>query len=247
MGKGDSDAEAGPGRTLTARIADDLGRAIVTGRIGVSAPFPVEAELCRRYSASRPVVREAVKMLTAKGILRARQRAGTAVEPEARWNLLDPDLLRWLLERDYSIELLVDFTRMRMAIEPRAAGLAATGASEAQRGNILTAIERMAAAEAGRDDPLEADIGFHTAVLLASNNRFMRQFRDLSETALRFSIRRTNALKRVTTPNVAEHRAVADAIVAREPAEAAARMAALLRGALDLLLADAGLPGEPDF
>jgi DNA-binding FadR family transcriptional regulator len=235
------------GRNLTSRIAHDLGSAIVTGRYTSHTPFPVEAELCRQYAASRPVVREAVKMLTAKGMLRARQRAGTVVEPEDNWNLLDPDVLRWMLERDFSVELLVDFTEMRMSIEPRAAGLAATSATGPQRQAIVHAIDRMFAAEQGKDDALEADIAFHTAVLLASNNRFMKQFKDLSETTLRFSIRRTNALKRVSTPSAADHKQVADAIVRGEPDVAARRMNALLRGALDLLLAEAGHPSHPEF
>jgi len=88
-------------------------------------------------------------MLTTKGLLVARPRSGTTVQPEDRWNLLDPDVLRWMLERNFSIELLVDFTEVRLAIEPRAAGMAARGATEAQRNHIMEAIGRMIAADAG--------------------------------------------------------------------------------------------------
>ena len=83
-----------PGQNLTKRITQDLGVAIVTGQYSTTNPFPIEAELCRQYGASRPVLREAVKMLTAKGLLSARPRHGTWVEPEERWNLLDPDVLQ---------------------------------------------------------------------------------------------------------------------------------------------------------
>lgn len=230
-------------RNLTARIVHDLGRAIVTEQFGIGAPFPVEAELCRQFAASRPVVREAVKMLCAKGLVRSRQRAGTEVQPEGSWNLLDPDVLKWILEREFSVELLIDFTEIRMAIEPRAAELAASRATEGQRGAIVHAIARMFAAEDGNDDPLEADIAFHLAVLEASNNRFMRQFTDLSETTLRFSIRRTNAYKGVNLASAIEHREVADAIVARDPALAGRRMHDLIEDALELLL-NAGRRGN---
>ena len=232
---------------LTKRIVDKLGLAIVTERLGRDHGFPVEAELCRQFGASRPVVREAVKMLTAKGLLRARQRAGTVVEPEDNWNLLDPDILRWLLQREFSIDLLIDFTEVRMAIEPRAAGLAAHAANGPQRQAIVQATERMFAAECGDDDPLEADIAFHRAVLLASNNRFIRQFTDLSEATLRFSIRRTNAYAGVARASAADHARVGEAIIRGEPQKAVVLMRDLLQGALDLLLAAGEHPPRPQI
>jgi DNA-binding FadR family transcriptional regulator len=238
-GKGDGN--------LTRRIVGELGRAIVTEQFNLVSPFPVEAELCRRYGASRSVVREAVKMLTAKGLLRPRQRAGTIVEPEDKWNLLDPDILRWMLERDFSIGLLIDFTEVRISIEPRAAGLAAYGATAAQRQRIVHATERMFAAERGEDDPLEADIAFHAAILMASNNRFLRQFTDLSETSLRFSIRRTNEYAGVAGASAAEHARVCDAIIEGKSELAVRLLRELIQDALNLLLAAGGQPSQPLF
>src|SRR5450755_4921679 len=95
------------GNNLTYSIVQDLGTAIVTGTYSVTNPFPVEAELCRQYGASRTALREAVKMLTAKGLLGARPRQGTWVQPEETWNLFDPDVMRWLLERKFSFSLLI--------------------------------------------------------------------------------------------------------------------------------------------
>jgi DNA-binding FadR family transcriptional regulator len=241
------DGKAGrpEGGNLTRRIVDVLGRAIVTEQFSRQSPFPVEAALCERHGASRTIVREAVKMLTAKGLLRSRQRAGTVVEPESSWNLLDPDILRWILEREFSLDLLIDFNEVRMAIEPRAAGLAAHCATGPQRRAIMAAIDRMGAADRGEDDPLEADIAFHHAVLVASNNRFMRQFRDLTETALRFSIRCTNEYAGVARASTADHARVADAIIRGEPARAQALMRDLLQGALDLLVTASGQGARP--
>lgn len=234
------------GRNLTAAITQDLGRAIVTGRFNDGVPFPYEADLCKQYGVSRPVLREAVKMLTAKGLLTARPRQGTSVQPEDQWNLLDPDVLHWMLERKFTIELMVDFTEVRLAIEPQAAALAARRATDEQRARIVDAIDRMVAADAGDDDALAADIAFHVAVLEASNNRFFRQFTDLAETTLRFSIRRTNAYKGVPRASSDEHKVVADAIIARDPARASAEMHTLIEGALNLLLAAGGHPQRHD-
>jgi DNA-binding FadR family transcriptional regulator len=233
------------GRNLTAAITQDLGRAIVTGHYnGVS--FPFEADLCKQYGVSRPVLREAVKMLTAKGLLSARPRQGTSIQPEDQWNLLDPSVLHWMLERKFTIELMVDFTEVRLAIEPRAAALAARTGSAEQHERITNAIARMVAADAGEDDSLAADIAFHVAVLEASNNRFLRQFTDLAETTLRFSIRRTNAYKGVPRASSTDHKVVADAIIARDHVAAAREMYLLIEGALNLLLASGGHPTQLD-
>lgn len=223
------------GRNLTYSLVQDLGRQIVTHAYGVQNPFPVESELCRRYGVSRPVLREAVKMLTAKGLLTARPRHGTHVQSEERWNMLDPDVLGWLLERKFDNGLLVQFTQMRLGIEPEAAAMAALHASPAQQQALRDAIARMEAAERGEDDPLLSDIAFHVAILDASNNRFFQQLTEFVETALRFSIRRTNARKGVRLASVAEHRAVADAVLSGDVDAARLNHRALIQGALDLL------------
>src|ERR1051325_6657285 len=115
------------GRNLTYGMLDALGKEIVTGGYD-DRPFPTEAELARQHDVSRSVTREAVKMLTAKGLLTARPRKGTSVQPASYWNLFDPDVLRWLLERKFSLELLRQFSDLRIAIEPAAAALAARAA-----------------------------------------------------------------------------------------------------------------------
>src|SRR5271165_5893982 len=126
------------GQNLTYSIANHIGIAIVTGVYSADNPIPVEAALCRQYGASRPVLREAVKMLTAKGLLGARPRRGSWVETEDRWNLLDPDVLGWLLERKFSMSLLIEFTQIRLAVEPVAAMLAATAAGPEEKAAIST-------------------------------------------------------------------------------------------------------------
>ena len=224
------------GQNLTSSIVQDLGVAIVTGKYSERNPFPVEAQLCRQYGASRTALREAVKMLTAKGLLGARPRQGTWVQPESKWNLLDPDILGWLLERQFSPALLTEFTEVRLAIEPLAAALAARAAGPEDKQAVRDAIERMRAAERGEDDPLASDIAFHVAVLRASKNRFYSQLTELTATALRFSIRTTNRYKGVQLASVADHKRVADAIIAGRPAVAAEAMRKMIQEALDLIV-----------
>jgi DNA-binding FadR family transcriptional regulator len=223
------------GQNLTYSIANHIGIAIVTGVYSADNPIPIEAELCRQYDASRPVLREAVKMLTAKGLLGARPRRGTWVQPEDRWNLLDPDVLGWLLERKFSPALLIEFTQMRLAVEPGAAMLAARVAGAEEKAALSHALERMQAADRGDDDPLESDIAFHVAVLRASRNRFYAQLTGFTSTALRFSIRMTNRYKGVRLASVADHKKVADGIIAGKPSAAGEAMRSLIQEALDIM------------
>lgn len=223
-------------QNLTYSIANSLGLAIVSGTYSADNPVPIEAELCRQFSASRTALREAVKMLAAKGLLLSRARLGTWAQPEDKWNLLDPDVLRWLLERKFSLTLLIEFTEIRLVAEPGAAALAARAAGPAEKTAIREAIERMAAADRGEDDPLDADIAFHVAVLNGSRNRFFTQLTGLTSTALRISIRATNQYKGVQRASVSDHRKVADAIFEGRQVAAAEAMRKLIQEAMDLII-----------
>jgi DNA-binding FadR family transcriptional regulator len=200
------------GRNLTHGMLDALGRAIVTG-VYDGRRFPTEADLTIQHGVSRSVTREAVKMLTAKGLLSARPRQGTIVQPSESWTLFDPDVLGWLLDRKFSLGLLRHFNELRVAFEPAAARLAANNPSEAARVAIRAGFARMVAAEKGEDDPLDADIAFHAAILRAANNPFFAQFEDVVTNALRSSIRFTNRFKG-RSADLAAHGAVLEAIEA---------------------------------
>lgn len=221
------------GHNLTYELLEELGRAIVTGKYE-NEPFPIEAELAKRYEVSRSVTREAVKMLTAKGLLIARPRLGTLVQPPSAWNLFDVHVLRWLLDRQVSVELLRQFSQLRIAIEPEAAALAAQFANEEAIHEITLGLERMKAAERGLDDTLNADIAFHVAILRASENPFFIQLRDMVSTALQASIRMTNRIKG-RTASVADHEMVRDAIVARDADGARKAMRLLIGEVLTLI------------
>lgn len=223
-------------QSLTQQIANEIGLSIVRGVYSEENPFPIEADLCEQYGVSRSILREAVKMLTSKGLLKARPRQGTWVQPETNWNLLDPDVLRWLLDRRFSISLLADFTEVRMAIEPQAAAFAARRASADQKQYIANALERMRAAEQGLDDALASDIAFHVAVLEASGNRFFIQMKDLVETALTISIRITNQYAGVQTGSIANHLAIYDAICDGDAVGARTTTMSLIQEAYDLIM-----------
>ena len=163
-------------------------------------------------------------MPTAKGLPGAPPQCGTWAQPEDRWSLLDPGVLGWLLEHEFSPALPIEFGGLRLAGEPTAAALAALAGGVAEKAMVQQATERMQAAERGEDDPLVSDTAFHIAVLRASMNRFHGQLTGLIATALRFSIRTTNRDKAVRLASVAAKAAVAEEAVRT-----------LVAGALDLV------------
>ncbi|MBX2858348.1 MAG: FadR family transcriptional regulator [Cellvibrionaceae bacterium] len=182
-------------RNLTQQLVHDLGSAIVKGVYTSAEGLPSEAELCEQFSVSRSATREAVKMLTAKGMLSSRPRQGIRVQPREQWNLFDTEVLQWILTGAPTLSLLRDFLQLRSGIEPQAAYLAARTSDAKKIKDIELALENMKQAEQGHFDLLDADISFHIAILSATNNLFFIQLRSFIATALRVSIRFTNRIK----------------------------------------------------
>lgn len=224
-----------PRQNLTQQLTHDLGFAIVRGVYPVNEGLPSEADLCIKYDVSRSATREAVKMLSAKGLISSRPKQGIRVLPESSWNMFDTDVLRWILSSKPSLSLLKEFTQVRVALEPQAAALAAVNASAEQLAEIDNALARMADADQGLDDPLEADIAFHTSILVASNNRFFVQLTEFISTALRVSIRYTNHIKGVPGADVAKHADILDTIKSRNPERAKQAVETILEEALELI------------
>jgi DNA-binding FadR family transcriptional regulator len=224
-----------PGRmTLTSQLLESLGQAIVSGEFD-GEKFPSEAEISKRHRTSRSVTREAVKMLTAKGMISTRPRSGIVTQPQERWSLLDPDVLRWMLERKFSYELLRHFTEMRLGLETAAAALAAKYATPQTLRGIEIGLGRMVAAGRGDGDHLAADIAFHVAILEATENPFYLQLDEFIHTALKFSIRLTNRIK--GSPSIPAHRRVFDAIKSGDAEKASSAMAQIITEALALISA----------
>lgn len=213
---------------LTSQVAQVLGLRIAVGDHPPGIALPPEDELVEAFGTSRTVVREAVKMLTAKGLVNTRPRRGTVVLPESDWNLADPDILDWLLHRKNVLPLILEFAEIRLAIEPAASALAARVADKEAIAEMKAAINRMRDAAVGEDDPLDADIAFHVSILRSAKNRFFWSLRFMIEVALRFSIRISNQTKGVERASVDDHQRILDAIIAGDQQAAEASMRSLI-------------------
>lgn len=198
--------------SLAQRVTRDLGEAILRGEFKQGQSLPTEAKLCESFGVSRTAVREAVKMLSAKGLITSKPRQGIKVQPSIEWNLLDSELLEWSLVSNPSMSVLKEYLQMRIAIEPEAASLAARFGSEANIDKIGEALSRMkASAEQGKSN-LEADIDFHINILCASENRFYIHMRNFTRMALNVSISHTDDVKADPIAVVEDHAKVYNAI-----------------------------------
>lgn len=219
---------------ITGSLVEKIGAAVVRGDYPVGQSLPTEAKLAAQFKASRTVTREAMKMLSAKGLVRAWPRRGTIVQPEENWNLLDADVLAWLLQCDVSIPLVKDFLRLRLAVEPAAAEQAA--ARKADVTEIVNAINAMKRAASHGGDTLGADSLFHACILRASGNVFFAQMAPMVDTALRMTIRITNRIKGVKYASIQDHEDILDAIRAGQPALARSLSFTHVSRALKLVL-----------
>jgi DNA-binding FadR family transcriptional regulator len=188
-------ASAGLGfGNITVALVNRLGREIVTGRFGVGDVLPIEDAMSSNYQISRTAVREAIKMLTAKGLVGSRPRRGTEVRPVLDWNMLDPDVLRWLRESPPDRKIVVELLELRLGFEPEAAALAARRATPSQVARIRDGYAFMRKSAEGEFDPVEADCRFHEAIIAATSNRFYQPLGALVRTALSLTAPITNAI-----------------------------------------------------
>lgn len=227
------------------RVLKVLGEAIVAGEIAPGQLLPREPEIMERFAVSRTTVREAVKVLEAKGLVETRQRVGTRVLSRDRWNVFDADVLALHMARGVDDRLLQDLLEVRALIEPASARFAAARASMADLSAIADALARMAAGLADPAAYAVADVEFHLAVFAASHNTFLGRFAHLVADFLRLSFaiqqRSLNRQDNRIEDDLAAHRLILDAVNRGDPAAAEAAMTeVILNGKMSLLRALGG-------
>lgn len=214
-----------PRRGLHGEVVHLIGLQIMSGELKPGDPLPPEDELISNLAVSRTVLREAVRVLAAKGLVEARPKTGTRVRPRAEWNILDPDVLSWRAEASNDSRLYEETTEVRRAIEPLAARLAATRATDDETAGIVEAYTDM---ETGVDDQvayLAADLRFHDRILAASHNELLGHLGVVLRAVLRTTFELTTTPRRSRRRALPLHKAIIDNIAAgdEDGAEAAAQ------------------------
>src|SRR5260370_735636 len=116
-------------QTLAQQVAREIGLRIMRKDFKPGDALVQEPELSLQLNVSRSVLREALKVLGAKGLIESRPKIGTRVRQRVHWNLFDPDVIAWQNEAGPDRQFLLDICEVRLMFEPMTAGLAATRAS----------------------------------------------------------------------------------------------------------------------
>lgn len=205
------------GKGLADQIAGDLGRRIVRGEFQPDSFLPIESELAQAYAAGRNAVREAVRTLLSKGMVRPGRRAGTMVLPKERWNLLDPDVMAWSLTSAATRKELVDqLTVLRAIIEPEVAAIAAASASTTEVLRIFEAFEAMEEHAHDEAEAIVADVHFHKMVFSATRNLLLMNFARAIFLLMRANFETSIKADDAFIRNLEDHRKIAEAIHARD-------------------------------
>ena len=213
------------GRGLHGEVVERLGHRILAGELGEGETLEI-SQLEDELDVSRSVLRESLRVLKAKGLVDARQKRGTFVQPRAEWKLLDSDVIRWQMDGHADTGLMDDLAEFREVVEPASAGLAARRRTDDDLAAMESALAAMSAAADGEGDPLVADLAFHRAVLSATHNELLIRTESVLEAALGLRDRPVHgAIEIDPTP---DHAAVLEAIREGDPEKAVTAARALL-------------------
>ena len=218
-------------KNVHGNTVDHIGEAIVAGRYTAGMSMPPEPVLCEELGVSRTVVREAVKSLIAKGLVTTGPKVGTRVLTEEHWNWFDPDVIAWKAKAGITPEFLRDLLELRRLVEPAAVRMAAERASAEEIAGIEDAYAGMKRAVEGGGDYVTYDLRFHQGLLRAAHNRMLVQMSKALSALLRTSFEISTVRKDGPKRSLPLHRAVLDAVIARNPAKAEKAILVLIDGA----------------
>jgi DNA-binding FadR family transcriptional regulator len=213
-----------PARLGTA-VVDVLLDRIVAGELEPGTLLPNEPRLCEAFSVSRTVIREAIKILEQKGLVRAKQGQGTRVAMPDEWNLLDPMVLEASVRHDKDLRILDDVVELRRVLESEMARQAAVKATAEHRAEMKKLLDRLSAEVVTPERHMLTDLQFHDVIMRASGNRLGRAVVRAIHTEARTSDRYIGYPKRVDCEaSDVGHAQIYDRIAAGDPDGAATAM-----------------------
>ena len=230
-------------RGLHGETVETIGSRIVNGYYESGSQLPPQ-QLEQELGISSTVLREAMRVLAAKGLVESRQKLGTVVMPRSAWSLLDADLLRWQ-EGNEDASFLDDLAEMRFIIEPAAASLAALRRTDQDIERLRDALQAMIDAGKHGTEVIDADLAFHRALLHAAHNELLTRMEFILESGLR--ARDMLVHNRSDWPDsVPVHTAILTSIEAGDSSAAEQAVLDLLdQSIMDTGQASSEQPGEP--
>lgn len=215
-------------RNLSYVLAENIAQRVLSGEYPEGSILPGEIELGTLFGVSRTAVREAVKTLTAKGMLLPRPRIGTRVMPQSNWNFLDQELLTWWMTRENFDQVMSHFVLLRKALEPQACSLAAIQATPLQKHQLSLYMSEMRELHENfdRERWINVDAQFHQLIYEAGKNPFLTSFANLFSSVYQSYFRAITDNKVI---KLEHHQRIVDAIVLGDANAALEACVTLLR------------------
>jgi GntR family transcriptional repressor for pyruvate dehydrogenase complex len=229
---------------LSDRLALRLSALIESGSLAPGDRLPTEQQLASTHGVSRTVVREAVHQLKSKSLVASRQGSGVYVAlPSQNQSLaFDPSVLE-------SVQAVVHVVEVRRVLEGEIAALAAERATRTQVAALRRALKDIDIAVAEGRDGVAEDLVFHRTIGEATGNPQFSLLLGFLEQYLREAMRitRGNEARRQDFMEEVqlEHRAIVDAIAARDPAAAREHALQHLSRGRQRLVEGGVLPARP--
>ncbi|MGG6895180.1 FadR/GntR family transcriptional regulator [Rhizobium sp. BR 315] len=225
-------------KNVTASIAED----ICSERYPSGSTLPRENDLCAIYGVSRTVIRESLKILESKGLVRGKPRIGTSVCDKNDWNILDQDVLEWMGPYIAGFDILGSILEARRTIEPVAAEYAAERATAQEIADLDNAWRQMRDSGGDPEGFTEADVTFHKLLLSASHNQVFRRLSSAMHAGLKYALHASNVAAHSRDEAIVVHGQLVEALRLRD--RAAARDCA--HRMLDLAARDLAVERRPD-
>lgn len=216
-------------KNLADQVAQIIGASVVNGELTPDGGFITEMDISAKYGISRNVAREAVKILSGKGLIFSRQKRGIQPTSSDSWNWFDEDILNWAFGKQYQskqghsrahqLAMRREIAELRFAIEPEASAMAALERSDAALSTMATALQRLEVAE----DPVdfeEAVMLYHITIIEACENRFYRKLANVLRKALEMSAAAARDNGEVSAERITEQRELLGAITQSDAEQA---------------------------
>jgi DNA-binding FadR family transcriptional regulator len=205
-------------QNLCKQVVQHIGLSIIRNDFKPGETLWSEHELSQQFQVSRPILREALRMLSAKGLIETRPKTGTRIRPRSAWNLLDPDVMTWQYEVGPDKAFLEGVCEIRLMIEPRVARLAATRASVEERMLIAELCQLLQTTTDANtiETYISADLRFHDAIYAAAHNELLQSILNTIREALLASRIVTSHLPDANRVAMPLHWAVTEAISAQD-------------------------------
>ncbi|WP_299169195.1 FadR/GntR family transcriptional regulator [uncultured Arthrobacter sp.] len=225
-------------KSLVDVVADELLDRIVAGEFPPGSGVPGELELSARHEVSRMTVREAMKTLVARRILRVERGRGTFVNPLNQWSSLEA-VLRVASEGQDDAAVAVQLIELRRMLETGAAELAASRITAEELTAMDEQLQRMRAAHEANDVDrfVAADLAFHDLILHASGNVFVAVLFEPLTRILAARRAQTSKVIQIQINALAEHANIMDAMHSRDAERARLAMDRHMEQTLNDLLA----------